>query len=423
MSVSVNVAAQDIDLTNAVWNINLPGANRDWTGSQATFTSQDESGMLTGYFAWETVDLASFGVERFEGMLLPDRTLSLTGSELLPHPLFGGPRNVSLVDEYRGEISDDGNEIINGTYGGRDLPWQGTRGLKPSTIKLSSKTLQGDTNLNNVFLRAGRFSVDAIVNEAELDRLHMSFIHERNGGIQWTLTDDDPDLAIAFNAALLSTKGPEDANNGGRSIENFDVEFVNPGANTNGNSVDDLRALVDGVVGTWTSGEYSGTISVACDLQAAGLEADGKCTAADIDLLTTAVRDDTAANTEGFVFDLDFDGDVDEQDRRTWVVELANTFYGDANLDGEFNSSDFVVVFQRAEFEDNIDGNSGWADGDWNGDGDFDSSDLVRAFSERSFEQGLRIPSVVPEPTSLGITYLSLLGLLWLRPVGRVGMM
>ena len=53
---------------------------------------------------------------------------------------------------------------------------------------------------------------------------------------------------------------------------------------------------------------------------------------------------------------------------------------GDANLDGGFDSSDLVAVFQTGEYEDGIAGNSVWADGDWNGDGEFDSSDIVTAF-------------------------------------------
>jgi hypothetical protein len=54
--------------------------------------------------------------------------------------------------------------------------------------------------------------------------------------------------------------------------------------------------------------------------------------------------------------------------------------YGDANLDGIFNSSDLVQIFQRGQYEDGRTGNSGWAEGDWNCDGEFNSSDLVLAF-------------------------------------------
>ena len=60
---------------------------------------------------------------------------------------------------------------------------------------------------------------------------------------------------------------------------------------------------------------------------------------------------------------------VNGDDRQVWVEDLRTTYFGDSNLDGEFNSSDFVVVFNAGQYEDGVDGNSTWASGDWNGDG------------------------------------------------------
>ena len=53
---------------------------------------------------------------------------------------------------------------------------------------------------------------------------------------------------------------------------------------------------------------------------------------------------------------------------------------GDSNMDGIFNSSDFVIVFQAGEYEDDTPGNSTFEEGDWNGDGDFDTADFVFVF-------------------------------------------
>lgn len=123
---------------------------------------------------------------------------------------------------------------------------------------------------------------------------------------------------------------------------------------------------------------------------------DQELNALDIDLLTNEVR----AGTNNAAFDLTGDSIVNRDDRTRWVEELKQTYFGDSNLDGEFNSSDFVVVFTAGEYEDGVDDNSTWADGDWNGDGDFDSTDFVSAFTSGGYEKGPRVGLVaVPEPS------------------------
>ncbi len=93
---------------------------------------------------------------------------------------------------------------------------------------------------------------------------------------------------------------------------------------------------------------------------------------------------------------------IDPTERLNYVHDVLGTWLGDSNLDGEFNSSDLVAIFQASEFEDAIVGNSSWVTGDWSGDGEFDSSDLVSAFQDGGFELGPR-PAVaaVPEPSSV----------------------
>ena len=93
---------------------------------------------------------------------------------------------------------------------------------------------------------------------------------------------------------------------------------------------------------------------------------------------------------------------TDPQERADYVHNVLNTWIGDSNLDGEFNSSDFVVVFSAGEYEDGVAGNSKWATGDWNGDKEFDTSDFVTAFSDGGYEKGPRTPAAVPEPIGIG---------------------
>ena len=125
--------------------------------------------------------------------------------------------------------------------------------------------------------------------------------------------------------------------------------------------------------------------------------------AQDIDLLSNEVRN----GTNDPAFDLGNEGIVDESDRVIWVHDLKNTYFGDSNLDAEFNSSDFVTVYQAGEYEDQIDMNSGWVEGDWNGDGDFTSRDLVFAFQDGGYEQGPRV-AIVPEPSSVFLVLLDM---------------
>lgn len=92
--------------------------------------------------------------------------------------------------------------------------------------------------------------------------------------------------------------------------------------------------------------------------------------AADIDELASAVRSGSFAPE----FDLNGDRVLNAADHRYWVEELANTYYGDADLDGEFTSGDLVSIFQAGQYEDSMVNNSSWATGDWNGDREFTSA-------------------------------------------------
>jgi len=114
------------------------------------------------------------------------------------------------------------------------------------------------------------------------------------------------------------------------------------------------------------------------------LDGNGHLDALDIDLMAAALRAGSGANQ-----DLSGDGVVDQSDLAYLVEGLMQSQFGDANLDGRFDSSDLVQVFQAGEYEDDAAGNSTWNEGDWNGDGEFDTSDLVFAFQHGSYEGGV----------------------------------
>lgn len=128
--------------------------------------------------------------------------------------------------------------------------------------------------------------------------------------------------------------------------------------------------------------------------------------AEDIDRLSQEVRRGSGNLAR---FDLNFDDVLDDADRVRWVRGHMKTFFGDSNLDGEFNSGDLVAVFASGEYEDELPLNSGWAKGDWDGDGDFTSRDLVLAFQDGGYEQGPRPAlAAVPEPNGIGMMAIAL---------------
>jgi hypothetical protein len=146
---------------------------------------------------------------------------------------------------------------------------------------------------------------------------------------------------------------------------------------------------------------------------AGDLNGDGLLDASDIDALTRGVLEG-ATDTR---LDLSGDGKVDQADRSVWIEQLKRTYFGDANLDGVFNSSDFVSVFQAGQYEDAATANSTWATGDFNGDLDFTSGDFVTAFQGGGYEAAPRTAaaSQVPEPCGLQLMALAWAGAAVLR--------
>ena len=142
-------------------------------------------------------------------------------------------------------------------------------------------------------------------------------------------------------------------------------------------------------------------------------DSNGVVDAADADAQAVAMKD---PNPDLATFDENGDGQVNYDDRLVWVRNHAfggkGTWVGDADLDGQFNSGDFVVVFTAGKYEqDGV--MAGWAEGDWDGNMFFDSGDFVVAFTDGGYEMDPvnAVVATVPEPSSMMLALLSVFGL------------
>ncbi len=131
-----------------------------------------------------------------------------------------------------------------------------------------------------------------------------------------------------------------------------------------------------------TAGRYNFGNRPVRQFETGDFDMNGNVADSDIDLLAIAIR---AKHSEA-EYDLTGDGELDDRDYDHMVKQIAKAEYGDANLDGVFDSTDLVQVFKIGKYEDDAEDNAGWADGDWNGDGDFDSTDLVHVFQQGNYE-------------------------------------
>ena len=133
----------------------------------------------------------------------------------------------------------------------------------------------------------------------------------------------------------------------------------------------------------------------------------GQLDCGDLDMMTREI----SQGTNDILFDMNRDGMVNFGDLEISVRQKHNTFFGDANCDGEFNSSDLVQVFVTGLYEQGPSDDAVYSTGDWNGDGEFNSSDLVVACIDGGYETGPRAAvAAVPEPTGLISFVLGLAG-------------
>ncbi len=140
------------------------------------------------------------------------------------------------------------------------------------------------------------------------------------------------------------------------------------------------------------------------------LNNDGNCGLADID----ALMQEVAAGTNNSQFDLTSDGLVNDDDRDQWLVDagpqngFAGPFLvGDSNLDGQINASDLnaLGLSWLTDVQD-------WSKGNFTGSG-VNAADLNAM--ALNWQQSVPVASPVPEPSSVLLGLMSLLGLFAVR--------
>jgi hypothetical protein len=136
---------------------------------------------------------------------------------------------------------------------------------------------------------------------------------------------------------------------------------------------------------------------------------DGVLDALDINDLTQR----SAAMGNPNPYDLTGDNVVNADDVEEWITapDIFNSWLGDANLDGEFGTSDLVDILAAGLYETGEP--AVWTEGDFNGSGFFDTQDLITALAGGGYELGQRPePAVVPEPSGAVLLALGTLAVL-----------
>ncbi len=423
------------------WGANFSGA--DFTDSDLTDASFTSGSVLQdATFANATIDRASFrtiskdqlySTASFANKQLPGIELfgmNLAGWDLSQQSMVGASlASTQLADANFGN-SDlrharfqkaklDGAVFQNAALSFADL--RDSIGILPQDIGPIRNLIQADGKMNGLrlndgeHLRLNRPSIDGVDTIAKDHQFAMSdqsvlefSIRPDFGGNGRALTSrvaPSPEASVDLGGTLrvlYTSIGLAD----GTIYDLFDWNRELPN--------DQQFDRIELPAGNWdlTKLYTTGEITLVDFGTKGDFNASGILDSSDVSQLSEVVRSGANQRT----FDANRDGEVGNEDINFWVYELMNTYFGDANLDGEFSSSDFVQVFASGKFEDRSRGMASWAEGDWDGNGYFETADFVKAFTDGSYEQGPRaaVPKV-PEPNACTLAALGIV--LILRPL------
>jgi uncharacterized protein YjbI with pentapeptide repeats len=368
------------NLTGALLNSSrLTRANLD-----GAVVREADFGMTTGrgFTKQQLYSTASYHAKDLQGIGL--RLADLAGWDLSGQDLSEGDLALSTLTD-----TDLSNAIVVGASFGGTTSRGFTKEHLYSTASYQAKTLQG-IRLSENDLTGWDLSGQDLANSS------FSYSTLANANLaKANLTNADLGDAVLTNANLT-----------GANLTNADVEE---------------SELTDAELDSTTIYNQGTVFPDGFDPVAAGLtlvrsplgdiNADNVLALVDIDTLTNKMcgRRSHPRWLPDLMFDLNTDGEIDQEDHRIWVKDLVHTWFGDANLDGLFESGDFVQVFVVGKYEagwidwvGTVHNGAGWAEGDWDGNGFFDRGDLDTAQADGGYERLQRNDAVaVPEPSYL----------------------
>ena len=279
------------------------------------------------------------------------------------------------------ELTASGGHPAANAQGDPEVHW---------TIRRWVSDFEGDATVTGVLSNGG--GGDGTVGRILVDGVEV-----------WSALSDG--VAVNVNTDLTLSEG---------SIVDFVIDPDGAGVFDPNNALATIGLINDGADGSTFSVSVRQRILF---IPAGGVTGDfngnGALDAADLDLQAGAM----VAGGPLVPYDLNGDSAVNSADRLKWLHDLKKTWVGDSDLNGLFESADFVLAFQAGKYE--VAGAAAtWVQGDWDGNQLFTSADFVAAFADGGYEAGPRpgAVSAVPEPTSIVLT---LLGLVSLLGVGR----
>ncbi len=173
------------------------------------------------------------------------------------------------------------------------------------------------------------------------------------------------------------------------------------------------RTFASGGIGTLAIGVGDATGAYryfqTLPLLSGDFSGNGELDTADVDILNQHI----IAESHDASHDLTDDNLVNGDDLDYWVTEVKQTWFGDANLNGEVDALDLNALGLNWQSADA----TSWAQGDFNGDGNVNASDLNGlALNWRSGVAAAASTQAVPEPSS---ALLFLVGIMLVRSCRR----